>query len=359
VTLSSAPAATNPELECGLQICDAALNDHVEWDQFVHAHPQGTPFHLIAWKKTIEESYRYRPIYLQARDNRGIRGVLPLFLVQNPFMGKVLISSPFAVYGGILADTDRARVALYKHAKDLGAELGVQYIELRNAFPEQCVGEPNVSRYVTFTQDLVPEETALLESLPKKTRNTVRKALKTPFSVRYGVRDPQRFDAIHSRNMRRLGTPCFPRRYFERLLANFGGMADIREVWLENQLTAASLNFFYNGQMHTYHAAADTRFNALAPNTFMYYDHLRWAGQNGFRQFDFGRSKRGTGPFDFKRHWNTTMRELPYELLLVNRKDLPNFSPANPRFNLAIRIWQNIPLPVTRLLGPGLIRLFP
>lgn len=220
-------------------------------------------------------------------------------------------------------------------------------------------GLPNVSRYVTFGRGVGPDEQELLDSLPKKTRNMVRKALKHQFLVRYNVRDARVFDEVHSRNMRRLGTPNFPRRYFERLLANFGDMADIREVWLDGKVTAVSLNLFFRDSMHTYHAAADARFNELAPNTFMYYDHLRWAGQHGFKVFDFGRSKKATGTFDFKKHWNTTMRELPYEIILVQRKDLPNFSPANPRFELAIRIWRRLPLPVTRALSRLVFPLFP
>jgi FemAB-related protein (PEP-CTERM system-associated) len=334
-------------------------DDRGDWDRFVLSHPHGSPFHLIAWKKTVEESYPYKSVYLLTRDGNGIRSVLPLFLVKNMVAGKALISTPFGVYGGILAGDDGSRRALYEYASELGREWKVDYIEFRNAFAEQSVGAPNISRYVTFTQPVQPGEAALLESLPKKTRNLVRKALKTPFSMRYGVRDAGRLDDLMARNMRRLGTPMFPRRYFERLLANFGEMADIREVWLEGKPVAASLNFYYQGAMHTYHAAADQSLNALAPNTFMYFDHLRWAGQNGCGVFDFGRSKKGTGVFEFKRHWNTTMRELPYEVLLVNRKELPNFSPANPRFDLAIRIWRKLPLPVTRVLGPRLIRLFP
>jgi hypothetical protein len=136
-------------------------------------------------------------------------------------------------------------------------------------------------------------------------------------------------------------------------------LVDVREVWLGGKPMAASLNFLYRGDMHIYYAAADTAYNALGPNTYMYFDHLRWAGDNGLKTFDFGRCKRGTGVFEFKRHWNTTMRELPYEMVLVRRKELPNFSPANPRFGLAIRLWQMVPLWLTRLLGPRLIRLFP
>jgi hypothetical protein len=91
----------------------------------------------------------------------------------------------------------------------------------------------------------------------------------------------------------------------------------------------------------------------------MYFDHLRWAGANGFTLFDFGRCKRGTGVFEFKRHWNTTMHELPYEVVLIRRKEVPNFSPTNPRFEAAIRLWRLLPLWITRLIGPKVIRLFP
>ena len=87
-----------------------------EWDNFVRDHPRGTPFHLTAWKRVIEETFDYEPRYLCARDKGKIRGLLPLFLVDTVLTGKVLISSPFAVYGGVLADCDEVREAF-------GAEL--------------------------------------------------------------------------------------------------------------------------------------------------------------------------------------------------------------------------------------------
>lgn len=337
------------------------LNDQqvAEWDEFVLRHPDATPFHLIAWKRTIEESFGYRAIYLFATDSRRIRGVLPLFLVKNAIIGKALISSPFAVYGGILADCDEALRSLHARAVSLGQELGADYIEFRNTRREQCVSGANIDRYVSFSQPLVRDEAELLESLPKKTRNLVRKALKPDFKMRYQVADLENFETLYATNMRRLGTPCFSSKYFASLVRNFGEMVDVREVWLEGKPMAASLNFMFRDDMHIYYAAADTEYNALGPNTYMYFDHLRWAGANGLKTFDFGRSKRGTGVFEFKRHWNTTMRELPYELVLIRRKELPNFSPANPKFDLAIRLWRMVPLWLTRLIGPKLIRLFP
>jgi FemAB-related protein (PEP-CTERM system-associated) len=355
-------AVAPPLHRTSLPICVEPLTTGEErlWDDFVLAHPHASPFHLTAWKRTIEESFPYKPLYLMARDqSETIRAVLPLFAVRNLFIGRALISTPFGVYGGILADSDDARLALHNHVHALAVRMNYDYIEYRNRWPEQCTGALRISRYVGFSQCLTSDESELISSLPKKTRNMVRKALKSPFEMRSGIRDPRRFDDIHSRNMRRLGTPSFPVRYFERLLANFGSMADIREVWLNGTLTAAALNIYFRSDMHTYHAAADTRYNALGPNTFLYYDQIRWAGQNGFKTFDFGRCKRNTGVFEFKKHWSTTMLELPYEIVLINRNELPNFTPQNPKFDLPIRIWRKLPLAVTRAVSRHVFPLFP
>jgi len=333
--------------------------DASPWDAFVEQHAQGTPFHLTAWKRCIENTFGYRSYYLVAADGNRIQGVLPLFLVKNLVIKKALISSPFAVYGGALADSNDARTALVDRATELGRELGVEYLELRNGYPEQAVMPPNVDRYATFTKAVPETEEALFESLPKKTRNMVRKALKTPFTTRIEQEDITNFEHLHAVTLRRLGTPCFPKEHFRQILKNFKGLVDIREVLLKDQVMAVSMNFFFRGTMHTYYAAADQSHSALAPNTYMYFDHLRWAGQNGYKTFEFGRSKKGTGPFEFKTHWGTEMRELPYNVVLVRRQEMPNYSPTNSKFSLAINVWKHLPMPVTRMLGPRLIGMFP
>src|SRR5690348_5292349 len=86
--------------------------DRARWDAFVRSHPFGTPFHLTAWRDTLQSVFGYEPKYRIATKGGRIVGVLPLFLVDNFMTGRVLISTPFAVYGGILADSDEAHAAL-------------------------------------------------------------------------------------------------------------------------------------------------------------------------------------------------------------------------------------------------------
>src|SRR5262249_26080504 len=158
---------------------------------------------------------------------------------------------------------------------------------------------------------------------------------------------------------KRLGTPSFPRRHFAALLTHFAGSIDIRETLMDGRVIAAVMTFYFGDRVLPYYGACDPKFNAYAPTTFMYFDLMRCAGCNGYRLFDFGRSKKESGSFDFKAHWGMEVRELPYEVILVGRKSIPNYSPNNPKFRWAIKAWQYLPLPMTRVLGPPLLRLIP
>lgn len=342
-----------------IQVRACALSDHSAWDSFVREHPHGSPFHLHAWRKAIERTFGYRPCYLLAEEGGRVRGVLPLFLVSNPLLGRVLLSTPFAVYGGALCADDAARQALRDAVADLGRREGVEHVELRNAWPEQCLGFERVDRYVTFTQELAGTEELLLEGIPRKTRAAVRKSLKYNFSAR-STRDFLPFARLYLANLRRLGTPAFPLRHFSNLLEEFGAEADVREMLLDGRLAAAAFTFYFRGQVMPYYGASEPAFHPQQPNNFMYWELMRWGLANGYRLFDFGRSKtQESGSFDFKAHWGMAMRELPYEILLVRRKDLPNFSPNNPKFQLFLKLWQRVPLPLANTIGPFLIKLVP
>ena len=342
-----------------ITVRELAPEGHTNWDRFVLDHPHGSPFHLTAWKKSIEATFGYSSKYLWALAGERVRGVLPLFLVANPLGGKRLISSPFAVYGGILADSEESRLALLTKAKAIGEKHQVRDIELRNAWEEQTSGLARISRYVTFTQQIGPDEEAILESIPRKTRAAVRKSLKSDLCSRREFSDITAFEHLYSRNLHRLGTPCFPRRHFSTLLENFAGMADIREITNNGKVVSAVLSFYFRDQVLPYYGASDPEYNALSPNNFMYYDLMRWGGQNGYAAFDFGRSKRVKGSYDFKSHWGMVERELPYEGHLVKGTKLPDYSPANPAFKLPIECWKRLPLGVARAVGPRLIRYVP
>ncbi len=108
--------------------------------------------------------------------------------------------------------------------------------------------------------------------------------------------------------------------------------------------------------MLPYYAGDDFGARELAANDFKYWELLRRACERGVRVFDYGRSKRGTGPFDFKKNWGFEPTPLAYEYRLYRRASIPENNPLNPKYRALIALWRKLPLPVANALGPHLVK---
>jgi FemAB-related protein (PEP-CTERM system-associated) len=329
------------------------------WDQFVYAQPTGTLFHLTAWKRSIERSFGFQARYLVAEDETGIRGVLPLFLVSNAVQGRTLISTPFAVYGGACAADEAAAVSLREAACELARHEKVQYLELRERSEYRDPAFHTKELYVTFDQELPESPERLMQGFPRDTRYMIRKAQKEGLRSTADPGDLKRFHDIYAFSVRNLGTPVFSLKFFRILLQEFSANAELTMIWKGDEALAGVLSFRFRDWILPYYGGSLPQGRKYAANNFMYWDVMARAMQNGLRYFDFGRSKLGTGAYAFKTQWNMREHPLPYQFFLVRRKDMPNFSPANPRFHAAISLWKRVPLPLTKMLGPSIVRLFP
>jgi len=91
----------------------------------------------------------------------------------------------------------------------------------------------------------------------------------------------------------------------------------------------------------------------------MYWNIIADSCAHGVQTFDFGRSKRGTGAFDFKSSWGMKMEVLPYRYHLVRASDVPEMSPVDRKFQLPVAAWKRLPFGLTKMIGPPLIRWIP
>ncbi len=329
------------------------------WDQYVAQHAEGTLFHTTGWMRAIERAFGYEPRYLLAEEGRQICGVLPLFVVSNCIQGRTLISTPFAVYGGICASDETTRQALAQAACQMAREAAVEYLELREQYQSFGDGFLTKDLYVTFDQELPQDSDRLLVRLAPATRNKIRKAQKQGLRAVTDNAQLDLFYEVFADSVRRLGTPVFPRRFFHLLREELGDALQLTVVWHGQRAIAGVLCFRFGGRLLSMYSASLEEGRNLAANNFVYWEILKQACQRGVRYFDFGRSKVGTGAYLFKVQWNMQERPLPYQYFLVRRKTMPNFSPTNSRFKPAIELWKHIPLPLTKVLGPALVRLFP
>jgi len=330
----------------------------VDWDAFVRSTPDGSPFHLLAWKRAVESTFGHRAHYLMAVRGGGLEGVLPLFEVRGLFGGRGLVSVPYGVYGGICTVSPWARSALVEAAQDLARRRGAAYVELRHRVGQQ-LDLPTKALYVTFSRPISSREEDNLNDIPRKQRRMTRQGLKHGLRSELGLRHLDRFWSIYAHSVHSLGSPVFPRRLFHSIAQEFGKDCELLTIWRGDTAVAGVLSLFFEDQVLPYYGGALRDALPLAVNDFMYWELLCHAAKLGYRTFDFGRSREGTGAYHFKRHWGFEAVPLPYQYILEGRGRMPDLNPSNPRMRLAVDTWKRLPLPVTKVLGPRLTRYLP
>ena len=344
--ISAAPALAVSLLEEGQE---------PQWDAFVRRAPDATFCHLAGWKSVIERVFGHPTYYLTARRGDVIVGVLPLAHVRSLLFGNALISTAFCMYGGPVAADPAGRAALEAHAVEISERVRADYLEFRSRETTRPDWLQKSDVYATFRKAIDPDVAANLKAVPRKQRAMIRKGIALGLRSEIDA-DVERLHRVYAESVRNLGTPVFPRSLFRALKARFGEDCDIVTVEHQGEAVASVMNFYFRDEVLPYYGGGTRQARALAANDFMYWEVMRRACERGYRVFDFGRSKLGTGAYDFKRYWGFEPTPLVYEYKLGTAKSLPDKSPLNPKYRLFIEMWKRLPLPIANLLGPCIVR---
>jgi FemAB-related protein (PEP-CTERM system-associated) len=329
--------------------------DMLRWEAFVQRCPEATFFHKVGWREILEQCFGHRTHYLLAEQVGDVVGVLPLAEVRSLLFGHSLVSLPFCANAGVAVSEPAAVVPLHRAAQELGERLGAAHLELRNRTPREPAW-PRQELYCSFRKEILPEVDANMLAIPRKQRAVVRKGIKNGLTgeIDAGV---DRFFALYADNVHRHGTPPYARSYFEALRRVFGRDAEVLTIVdAAGRPVSSVLSFYFRDEVLPYYAGDDVSARDLGANDFKYWELMRRACERGLRVFDYGRSKRGTGPFDFKKNWGFEPAPLAYEYCLHRRRSIPENNPLNPKYRALIATWRRLPLPIANLIGPHIVK---
>ncbi len=326
--------------------------DFSQWNAFVAATPEANFFHRAEWKRVLERAFGIRTHYLCAKKDKKICGLLPLAFVRRPNLKRALVSMPFCVYGGAIADHPQIARDLEDAAADLAAKTNCDYLEIRNPTPTRP-DWPTSDLYFTFQRPLHADMEQNLLAIPRKERADIRKSIKAGLQSDLDG-NAARFFPIYARSARDLGTPTLPQRYFDILLEEFGEHAEIRIVRKDTTPICGVLSFYFRDQVLPYYAGGLPAVRALKGYHFMYWDLMREAAERGLRHFDYGRSIQGSGAFAFKKNWGFEPKPLAYQYHLVRARTLPQMDPNSAQYRRLIGAWKKLPLCLANRLGPRL-----
>ena len=341
-----------------LTIRAAASADGTDWNAFVGKTARAELYHDYRWRTLMETVFGNECHYLFARDD-GIRGVLPLVRLRSRLFGDFMVSVPYVNYGGIVADAPHIEQALLAAAQRLARELGVAHIELRHRSDSEF-DLPIRDDKVTMRLALPASEEALWNSFKGKLRSQIRRPEKAGATTRSGGAELLRdFYSVFARNMRDLGTPVYPLRFFRAIVDTFSREAKLHIVMLEGRPVAAALTLAHRSTVEIPWASSLRSANSVGVNMLLYWSVLRDAVAGGLRWFDFGRSTKDSGTFRFKQQWGAEPQALRWHYWLPSGGELPRLTPSNPKYRLAIAVWKRLPLPVANALGPLLVKHLP
>lgn len=326
------------------------------WDDFVRDHPASTPFHLSAWQRALEPGMGHKVLWLTYRSKAGaLEGVLPLTQVKSRLFGHTLIASAFAVYGGPLYQSPEAKAALIEAAISAVQDTGASALELRSQTREMEAWPAKTDLYVTFKREINADPDVNMKAIPRKQRAMVRKGIKFDLHSKESGSVDHHY-AIYAESVRNLGTPVFPKRWFQALQHFYGRECDILIIKKDDKSLASVMSLYFKGEVLPYYGGGTADARAFAANDYMYWALMEHAREKGCTSFDFGRSKVGTGAFSFKKNWGFEPTPLAYEFYLPSGADMPDVNPLNPKYQLMIKTWRKLPLWAANRMGPFISR---
>ena len=333
-----------------------------DWDAFVTQCPEASLYHLSGWPQVAQEVFGHPALYVQARDSSGaLVGVLPVIQQRSWLMGNFATSVAFFNYGGPLTADPRLGERLMTHAAEAANELGCRYLEFRDVHARTGPWSQRVDK-IALQLELPESFDTLAKRLGSKLRSQVRRADREGVRCRTGSTELlDDFYAVFAENMRDLGTPVYPKRFFEAILRRFASQCQLVLIDWQGAPAAAGFLTFWRDRAEVPWASCRARAKPAGVNMKLYWELLSLAVQRGCRLFDFGRSTVDSGTYRFKRQWGA--QPVPLYWYRWERggsqEELTHGEGTGKLMQMATRVWQHLPLGIANALGPRISGALP
>jgi FemAB-related protein (PEP-CTERM system-associated) len=377
------PSGETPEtIEDGVRkaklfVCDNQSDDRVTgnvrlvddsyaetWDQYVQGKSNSSIYHLWAFRSIIQKAFGHNVIYLAAFDDSDkVCGVLPAVEMKSQLFGHFIVSMPFFTYGAVLAENESIERSLCASLVEYAKAHDIEHVELRTTYEREVLleGLRSKEQKVSMVRELPSSVDQLWQEIGSKVRAQVKKAQRYKLVTRFGKSElVEDFYTVFSENMRDLGTPVYSKRFFSELMESaLSDKFDIGVVYFENKPVACCFLMQHKGMMEIPWASTLQKFNTMNVNMFMYWDVLQKAIGSKCQFFDFGRSSKDAGTYRFKKQWGARPQQLYWYYWLPEGQELPELNPNNPKYKLLISVWQRLPVWLTKIIGPPVVKYLP
>ena len=330
----------------------------LRWDIFLQQH-QTSGYHQSAWFSLIKKTFGHETRILVAEDEQGnILGGLPLTFFSSKLFGKFAISIPYVNYGGVVTHYLDIAQKLIEFAQDIRANENLSHIEIRTM--QAGLAKNSLDKKVSMVLTLPATNGELEKNLGTKLRAQYRKAENYAPSVKFGTLELlDDFYNVFARNMRDLGTPVYSKTWFENILMEGTIKSTLIVVYMENKPVSTGFLVGSHETLEIPWASTIQSANTKNANMWMYRQILSFAINEKYKYFDFGRSTLGAGTYKFKKQWGALAYAHHWYYVLPEGESKPELNPDNPKYKLVIFLWKLMPVWLTKIIGPHIIKHIP
>lgn len=334
------------------------------WNNFIKNHPNASVFHRWEWGG-LADLYGHERFYLLAKEGDEVVGVLPLVFIKSFLFGRQLISLPFCEYGGPLAGRAETAAALVRRGLEIAKDHRAESVELRGVSSQLCPvvedwGFKPLEKNVTFKLDLALGKEAVWKGCEGgRVRTAVRKAEKKGARLveAADVEDVEDYYRLRLITEKRHGSPPHSFDFFKKIWEGFfdQGLMKLNFAEYQGQRVAAIIFFPFQDKILYWSSVAADAARKLEAQTFLVWKAIEWGCENGYKTFDMGRTRRGTGVYNYKKSFGTFEEPLDDYVFYFGKERQPP-EPEKGAYKILTDLWSKLPIPVARILGPHIVK---
>jgi CelD/BcsL family acetyltransferase involved in cellulose biosynthesis len=328
-----------------------ALDDD-RWLRFVQSSDGALPSHHPSWASMLAECYGHGTFVLALTDAASnIVGGLPFADVKVPLLGRKWVSLPFTDYVPPLVASSDLGPLLIAELDSMRQAQRVDRVEIRAGVGGAA---HMIERGFRHVLPLDADPDSIFRTFHRsQVQRGIRKAEREGTVVRLGSRIEdltQVYYSLHAHTRRRLGMPVQPRRFFELLWKRIiePGLGRLLLAEVGRQAVAGVVVLSW-GKTATYkYSASAPDVSPYRPTHLILWHAIREACENGYADFDFGRTDFDSpGLRSFKLGWGPREEILSYSVVARDPPTRVRAGPS-PLMRTAIR---RSPVAVARAIG--------
>lgn len=347
-----------------MDVVEFSKSDADEWDEFILNEQGGSLFESFRYRNVLERAYKLNAFYLGFRENRVLKGSLPLFMCPALVGGFNLVTLPYiGSYGALRSSSLSVDQELLNAAKQIAIATKAQSLEIRES-SNRIADNLQFSSQTHFEYSLLKLRDSTDEiwkiDIDSKVRNQIRKAEKS--NLVWNIHKENAlplFYEIYECTMRRLGSPAHSYDFFKDMFLEFRMESWIAIVTLDSIPVSAMWLIRTGNTVINPWAGSLREYAHLCGNNLNYWKSICWAQESGASAFHFGRSIKGSSQAKFKKQWGGESIDLAHYFFSPKNKAIHGIDPDSLSVRAFQTIWSHLPRFVNQNWGSRLARRIP